>query len=89
MSLPRVSASVGMSATEVTDKVSQANPIEPPRSIQRRRAERELFFWTARQALQLILFAAFVIYVVVAMIEGRVPIPSPNVAGHVLNTPIS
>ncbi|HEY4809475.1 MAG TPA: hypothetical protein VIH71_00320 [Solirubrobacteraceae bacterium] len=38
-----------------------------------RRAERELFFWTARQAIKLVLFAAVAIYVVVSLIEGELP----------------
>jgi hypothetical protein len=38
-----------------------------------RRAERELFFWTARQTIKLVLFAAVAAYVVVSLIEGELP----------------
>jgi hypothetical protein len=38
-----------------------------------RKAERELFFWTAREALKLVLFAALVVYVVVSVVQGRLP----------------
>jgi hypothetical protein len=38
-----------------------------------RRAERELFFWTARQTIKLVLFAAVAVYVVVSLIEGELP----------------
>lgn len=41
--------------------------------IEVRRAERELFFWTARQAIKLVLFAAVAVYVVVSLIEGQLP----------------
>jgi len=56
--------------------------------IEQRRAERELFFWTTNewlvvlrqalrliaQGLRLIALAAFVIYLVVSLVNGRVPI---------------
>ncbi|HTD08805.1 MAG TPA: hypothetical protein VK680_07925 [Solirubrobacteraceae bacterium] len=48
----------------------------PPKArapIDVRRAERELFFWTARQAIKLVLFAAVAVYVVVSLIEGELP----------------
>jgi hypothetical protein len=41
--------------------------------IRDRRAERELFFWTAREALKLVLFVALVVYVVVSIVNGRLP----------------
>jgi hypothetical protein len=41
--------------------------------IEARRAERELFFWTARQTLKLVIFAALTAYLVVALAEGRLP----------------
>lgn len=41
--------------------------------IEVRRAERELFFWTARQTIKLVLFAALAVYVVVSLVEGQVP----------------
>lgn len=43
---------------------------QPP-PIDVRRAERELFFWTVRQALMMILLAALTIYIVVALAKGR------------------
>jgi hypothetical protein len=43
------------------------------RPIEARRAERELFFWTARQTLKLVVLAALVIYLVVSLVEGRLP----------------
>jgi hypothetical protein len=41
--------------------------------IEVRRAERELFFWTARQAIKLVLFAALAVYVVVSLVRGQLP----------------
>lgn len=41
--------------------------------IEVRRAERELFFWTARQTIKLVVLAAVAAYVVVSLIEGRIP----------------
>jgi hypothetical protein len=50
------------------------------KSLKTRRAERELFFWTVaealdlgRQTLRLLLLAALVIYAIVSLIEGRLP----------------
>jgi len=42
-------------------------------SIDARRKERELFFWTVRQALGVVLLAALTAYMVVALAEGRLP----------------
>ena len=42
-------------------------------SIEDRFAERALFFWTVREGLRVVLFAAVVVYVVVGMVEGLVP----------------
>jgi hypothetical protein len=42
-------------------------------AIEDRFAERALFFWTVREGLRLLLFAAVVVYVVVGMVEGWVP----------------
>lgn len=41
--------------------------------IEVRRAERELFFWTARQTIKLVLFAAVAVYVVVSLVQGQFP----------------
>jgi hypothetical protein len=41
--------------------------------IEVRRAERELFFWTARQTLKLVLFAALAAYVVISLVNGQLP----------------
>jgi hypothetical protein len=41
------------------------------RPLEERRAERELFFWTARQSLKLIAFAATVIYLLVILCDAR------------------
>jgi hypothetical protein len=41
--------------------------------IATRKAERELFFWTARQILRLVLLTALTVYVVVSVVEGRLP----------------
>jgi hypothetical protein len=38
-----------------------------------RRAERELFFWTARQTIKLVLFAALAVYIVAALARGEFP----------------
>jgi hypothetical protein len=50
------------------------------KSLKTRRAERELFFWTvaealdlSRQTLRLLLLAALVIYAIVSLVEGRLP----------------
>ncbi|MGO9320732.1 MAG: hypothetical protein ACLQBY_08040 [Solirubrobacteraceae bacterium] len=41
--------------------------------VEVRRAERELFFWTARQTLKLVILAALTAYLVVSLVEGRLP----------------
>jgi hypothetical protein len=41
--------------------------------IEVRKAERELFFWTARQTLKLVVLAALAVYVVVSLVHGRIP----------------
>jgi hypothetical protein len=41
--------------------------------IEVRKAERELFFWTAYQALKLVILASVTAYLVVSLFEGRVP----------------
>jgi hypothetical protein len=43
-------------------------------SFEERRRERELFFWTARQSLWLVMLTAATVYVVVAVATGS-PIP--------------
>jgi hypothetical protein len=50
------------------------------RSIQERKEERELFFWTAdktlqtvRRALGLVIFAAIAAYVVITLAKGQFP----------------
>ena len=42
-------------------------------SVERRRAERELFFWTAFMTLKLILVGTLVLYTVVSIIAGELP----------------
>jgi len=42
-------------------------------TIEDRLAERALFFWTVREGLRLVLFAAVVVYVVLSLVDGRVP----------------
>lgn len=42
-------------------------------SIEVRKAERELFFWTARQTLKLVVLAALTAYLLVSLAEGRLP----------------
>jgi hypothetical protein len=46
----------------------------PRTSLKRRREERELFFWTAFKALRLVIATAVVVYVVVSLIEGELPV---------------
>ena len=46
----------------------------PQTSVEKRRAERELFFWTAFKALKLVVAVAVVIYLVVSLIEGDWPV---------------
>jgi hypothetical protein len=41
--------------------------------IEVRKAERELFFWTAYQTLKLVILASLTAYLVVSLFEGRVP----------------
>lgn len=41
--------------------------------IEVRRAERELFFWTARQALKLMVLTAVCAYMVVSLVRGHIP----------------
>jgi len=41
--------------------------------IEVRKAERELFFWTARQTLKLVVLAALTAYLLVSLLEGRLP----------------
>jgi hypothetical protein len=41
--------------------------------IEIRKAERELFFWTARETVKLIVLAALAVYVVISLIEGQLP----------------
>ena len=48
-------------------------PHRPRAPIEVRRAERELFFWTARQTIKLVLFAAIAVYVVVSLVQGQFP----------------
>jgi hypothetical protein len=43
-------------------------------SVQRRRAERELFFWTAFSALKLVVAVVVAIYIIVSLIAGDWPI---------------
>lgn len=42
-----------------------------PRLLELRRAERELFFWTAREWLKLIAWLALTLYFVIELIHGR------------------
>jgi hypothetical protein len=42
-------------------------------SIEERKAKLELFFWTVRQALMLVVLAALTVYLVVSLAEGRLP----------------
>jgi hypothetical protein len=42
-------------------------------SIEDRKAQLELFFWAARQALMLVVLAALTVYLVVSLAEGRFP----------------
>ena len=46
---------------------------KPKSSVEARRAERELFFWTAHQGLRLVVLFALVLYSIVSLIEGHVP----------------
>jgi hypothetical protein len=41
--------------------------------IEIRRAERELFFWTAHQVIKLIALVALVVYLVVSLLQGQLP----------------
>jgi hypothetical protein len=50
---------------------SMANRARQP--IETRKAERELFFWTARQTLKLVVLAALTAYLLVSLVEGRLP----------------
>jgi hypothetical protein len=62
-------------------RLAQPSPREKPgggfvlarRTIQERRAERELLFWTIEKALKNIALAAFTVYSVVSLIQGQMP----------------
>jgi hypothetical protein len=41
--------------------------------IEIRRAERELFFWTAHQVIKLIALVALLAYLVISLIQGQLP----------------
>jgi len=41
--------------------------------IEVRKAERELFFWTAHQTIKLVLLIAIAVYVVVSLVQGEIP----------------
>jgi hypothetical protein len=41
------------------------------RPLAARRAERELFFWTAREVLKLVVLTALTAYFVICLIDGR------------------
>jgi hypothetical protein len=41
--------------------------------IEVRKAERELFFWTAHQVLKLIALMALVAYLIVSLVQGQLP----------------
>jgi hypothetical protein len=43
-------------------------------SVQERRAERELFFWTAFTGIKLIVVAVLAAYIIVSLITGEWPI---------------
>lgn len=43
-------------------------------SVQERRAERELFFWTAFTAIKLIVVAVLAAYAIVSLITGEWPL---------------
>lgn len=45
----------------------------PKAQIEVRRAERELFFWTASEAIRLVTKGVLVAYVLVSLIEGELP----------------
>jgi hypothetical protein len=44
-------------------------------SLDQRRGERELFFWTAREALKLVVAAALTVYLLVSLATGHQPVP--------------
>lgn len=43
----------------------------PPKLLKSRRDERELFFWTARETVQLVVLVVVTAYLIIALIEGR------------------
>jgi hypothetical protein len=43
------------------------------RSIEVRKAERELLFWTVRQTLKLVVLAALTAYLLISLAEGQLP----------------
>jgi hypothetical protein len=50
--------------------------------LARRRAERELFFWTAQRILLLVFLTATTLYAIAMMLAGRVTIDLPLVLRH-------
>jgi hypothetical protein len=45
-------------------------PTRPRRPVAERRAERELFFWTASMSLKLVVAAAAAVYLIISLIDG-------------------
>lgn len=57
--------------TPMIQKLPQRRPRSP---LARRRAERELFFWTAYRAIWLALAVAVVVFLIAQMLHGHNPI---------------
>jgi hypothetical protein len=47
-------------------------PRQPVRRLELRRAERELFFWTAREALKLVTWLVLAVYFLISIAHGRI-----------------
>jgi hypothetical protein len=52
---------------------SVALPQRARTPIEVRKAERELFFWTAHQVLKLVALVALVAYLIVSLLQGQLP----------------
>src|SRR6476469_3535204 len=44
-------------------------------SLDQRRGERELFFWTAHQVIKLVVTVALTVYLLVSLVSGHDPFP--------------
>jgi hypothetical protein len=49
--------------------------IKQQMSLEERRSERELFFWTAHQWIRLVVTVALAAYLIISLVTGHDPLP--------------